>query len=181
MNNNGAWAKDSQEELLLGALPRDLRANVLMQFKLPPRDSSMFKYDKFRKHFLDIYTTTTTDAIIVLDTEGACTVLGVPLDSILPRVMLPHMPVVVNLQVIPIKESPASVQATEENPLANAKNSIDTKMDNMMNTFKESTFMQSRANECRYCGYKTAWAYTIEADKSRPHTPMYFTPPELST
>jgi len=94
--------------------------------------------------------------------------------------MLLHMPVVVILLAISSKDSPASAPATEENPIANAENSIDTKMDNMMNILKVSIFMLSRANEPRYCGYQTAWDYTIEADNSPPHTPMNFTPPKLS-
>jgi len=46
MISKGAFAEYSQVEMLLGALPRDLRAKAVMKLELDPRDPSTFKYDK---------------------------------------------------------------------------------------------------------------------------------------
>jgi hypothetical protein len=53
MIDKGALAAYSQVEMLLGALPRQLRAKAVMKHKLDPRDPSTFKYDKLRTHVLD--------------------------------------------------------------------------------------------------------------------------------
>jgi hypothetical protein len=44
--SKGAVAEYSQVEMLLEALPRDLRAKAVMKLELDPRDPSMFKYNK---------------------------------------------------------------------------------------------------------------------------------------
>jgi hypothetical protein len=46
MISKWALAEYSQVEMLLGALPRDLRAKAVMKHELDPRDSSTFKGDK---------------------------------------------------------------------------------------------------------------------------------------
>jgi hypothetical protein len=51
--NKGALAEYSRVEMLLGALSPDLRVQAVMKLELHPRDPSMFKYDKLRKHVLD--------------------------------------------------------------------------------------------------------------------------------
>jgi len=43
MINKGTLDEYSQVEMLLGALPNDLRAKVVMKPKLDPRDRSTFK------------------------------------------------------------------------------------------------------------------------------------------
>jgi len=49
MIDKGALAEYSQVEMLLGALPRNLRAKAVMKLELDPRDPSTFKYDKTPK------------------------------------------------------------------------------------------------------------------------------------
>jgi len=46
MINKGSLVKYSQVEMMLGALPRDLKANVVMKVELDPRNPSTFKHDK---------------------------------------------------------------------------------------------------------------------------------------
>jgi len=141
----GAQAEYSQVEMLLGALPRDLRAKAVKKLELDPRDPSTFKYDKLRKHVLD--KCSTADALAVLDSEGACTAPGVSPYSIPAGVPLPQMPVVVNLPAIPNEETTAPAQATEVIPIAKAENTSDTKMDNMMKACEAWTIQLSKANE----------------------------------
>jgi len=57
------------------------------------------------------------------------------------------MPVVVNFPAIANEETLAPAQATEEIPIAKAKNTIDMKMDEMMKAFEAWTFQLSKANE----------------------------------
>jgi len=177
--SKGALAEYSQGEMLLGALPRDLRVKAVMKLKLDPRDPSTFKHDKLRKHVLD--KCATADALALLDSEGACTAPGVSPYSIPARVRLQQMPVAVNLPAIPNEETLAPAQATEEIPIAKAENMIDTNMDNMMKDFEAWTFQLSKANEPRYGGYQTARAYAIQGEHPPPHTPMNIPPPDSPT
>ena len=173
--NKGALAEYSQVEMLLGALPRDLRAKAVMKLNLDPRDPSTFKYDKFPKHVLD--KGATADALALQDLEGACTAPGVSPYSIPAGVPLLQMPVVANLPAIPIEVTPAPSQAMEGIPIAKAENTIDTKMDDMMKPFEARTVRLSKANEPRFGGYQTARVYAIQADHPPTHTPMNFPPP----
>jgi hypothetical protein len=50
MINKGALAEYSTVEMLLRALPRDLRAQVVMKIDVDSGDPSRFKYDKLRMH-----------------------------------------------------------------------------------------------------------------------------------
>jgi len=59
----------------------------------------------------------TADALGLLDSEGARTVLAVSPYSVPAGVPLQQMPVVVNLPTIPCEESPAPAQATEVIPI----------------------------------------------------------------
>jgi len=154
--NKGAKAEYSQVEMLLGTLPRDLRAQAVMKLGLDPRDPSTFNYDKLPKYVLD--KCSTADALALLDSEDARTAPGVAPYAIPAGVPLPQMPVVVNLPAIPNEESQAPAPATEEIPITKAENTINTKMDNMMMAFEAWTFQQRNANEPRYRGYQTASA-----------------------
>jgi soluble lytic murein transglycosylase-like protein len=151
MISKGAFAEYSEVEMLLGALPRDLRAKAVMKLELVRRDPSMFKYNKLRKHVIG--KCATPDALALLDSDGACTVPGVSRYSVPAAVPLLRMAVVVNLAAIPKEETTAPVQATAEIPIAKAEYTIDTKMDNMMKPFDASTFQLCKANEPRYGGY----------------------------
>jgi len=130
----GALAEYSQVEMLLGALPRDWGAELVMILELDPRDPLAFKYDKLQKHVLD--TCVTSDALAHLKLEGGHMTLGVSPYSVRAGVPLPLMPDVVNLLAIPNKETPALAEATEEIPIAEAENTMDTKMDNIMKAFE---------------------------------------------
>ena len=156
MINRGTLAKYSQVEMLLGAILNDMRVKVIMKLELDPRDPSTLKYNKRRMHLLD--ECATTNALAHLHLEGAYTAPGVSPYSIPAAVPLPQMPVVVNLPAIPNKETPAAAQPTEEIAIANAVNTIDTKMDNMIMALEAWTFQLSKANEPRYGGYQTARA-----------------------
>jgi len=101
MIRRGALAEYSQVQMLLRALRRDLRAKAVMNLELDPRDPSRFKYKKLRMHVLD--KCATADALALLHSEGACTVPGVSPYLIPPGVLLPQMPVVVDLPAIPKK------------------------------------------------------------------------------
>jgi len=140
--------------MLLGALPRELSAKVVMELDLDPGDPSTFKGGKLQKHVLDICAT--ADALALLDSERARTVPGVSHYSIPAGVRLPHMPVVGNLPAIPNEETLAPAQAIEEIPIAKAENTIDTKMDKMMKAFEAWTLQLSIANGPRYGGSQTA-------------------------
>jgi hypothetical protein len=96
MIDKGALAEYSQVEMLLGALPRNLRAKAVMKLELDPRDPSTFKYDKLRKHVLD--KCVTADALALLDSEGARTAPGVSPYSVPAGVPHPQMPVVINFR-----------------------------------------------------------------------------------
>jgi hypothetical protein len=165
--------------MVLGALPRDLRAKAARKLKEDPRDLSTFKYDKLQKHVLN--KRATADALALLDSEAACTAPVFSPYSFPAEVPLPHMPVVANLPAIPNEETPAPAQAMEEIPIAKAENTIDTKMDNMMKAFEAWNFHLRKANEPRYGGYQTARAYAIQADHPPLHTPMNFPPPNAPT
>jgi hypothetical protein len=89
----------------------------------------------------------TADAITLLDSDRARTAPGVSPYSIPVGDPLPHTPVVVNLPAIPNEETLAPEQATEKSPIANAKNMIDMKIDNVMKDFKPWTLQVSKANE----------------------------------
>jgi hypothetical protein len=133
MIRNGALAEYSQVEMLFGSLPRDWKAKAVMKLKLDSRDPSTFKYNQLRKDVLDICAT--RDALALLDSEAACTAQGVSPYSIPLVVPLPQMPVVVNLPAFPNEETPAPAEATNENPIVEAKNTTDIKMDSMMKAF----------------------------------------------
>ena len=76
MISPGALAEYSLVEMLLRALPKDLRAKGVMKLELDPRDPLTFKYDKLRKHVL--HKCATADDLALLDWEEARTALGVP-------------------------------------------------------------------------------------------------------
>jgi len=103
---------------------------VVMKLDLDPRDPWGFKYDKLQKHVLD--KCVTGDGLALLDSDRPPPALGDSPHSIPDGVLLPHMPVVANLPAIPNEETLAPAQATEEIPITEANNTINTKMDNMM-------------------------------------------------
>jgi len=147
MISKAGLAESSQVEMLLGALTTDLKPKAVMKLELDPREPSTFKSDKLRKHVLD--KCSTADALVLLDSAGARTALGVSPYSIPAGVPLPQMPVLVNLPAIPNEETLAPAQATEEIRIAKAENTIDTKMDNMIKAIEAWTFHMSKANEPR--------------------------------
>jgi len=65
--NRRALAKYSQVEMMLGGLPRDWTAKVVMKLELDPRDHSTSKYDKVQNHVL--YQCGSTDSVALLDSE----------------------------------------------------------------------------------------------------------------
>jgi len=75
MIKKGALAEYSHVDMLLRALPRDLRAQAAMILDLDPGDPSMFKYNQLQKHVFD--KCANADALAPLDSEGAHTALGV--------------------------------------------------------------------------------------------------------
>jgi hypothetical protein len=120
--------------MLLGALPRDLRANAVTKLEQDPRYLSMCKNNKRRKNVTD--KCATADALAILDLECPLTAPGVCSYSIPAAVPLSQMPVVVNLPAIPSQKTLAPAQATLEMSIAKAKNTMDTKMDNVMKAFE---------------------------------------------
>ena len=179
MINMGGLAKYSQVDMLLGALPRDLRGKAVIKLELDPREPSTFKYNKLRKQVAD--NCVTADALILLDSEGTCTALGVSPYSIPAGVPLPQMPVVVNLPAIPSKKTPAPAEAVEEIPIADPDNTIDTKMEYIIKAFEWWTFQLSEANEPRYEGNQIVRAYPFQADHPPLHTEMNFPPQNTPT
>jgi len=105
MINKGALAEYSEVEMLLRALPRELRAKAVMKLELYPRDPSMFKDVKLRKHVLD--KCASPNALALLDSEGARTALGDSPYSIPAGVPLPQIPGVANLPAIHNEETPS--------------------------------------------------------------------------
>jgi len=174
MIKKGALAVYSEAEMLLRAIPRELKSIAVLQLELVPRDPLMFTFDTLRKHILD--KCFTADGLAQLDMGGTHMAPGVSCDSIPAGLCLPQMPVMVDHQVIPNKENLAPTQVLDEIPIRIAENIINTKMDNMMKAFEARTFQLSKANELRYRGYQTARAYTVDADHPPPHTPMNFSP-----
>jgi hypothetical protein len=101
-----------------------------MKLELDSRDPLRFKYRKLRKRVLD--KCETTDALALLDSEGARMVPGVSPYSIPAGVPPQQMSVVVNLPAIPNEGTLAPAQATEEIPFAKLENTTHTKKYNMM-------------------------------------------------
>jgi len=176
MINKRTLTEYTQVGMILGALRWDLRATMVMKPEPVPRDPETFEYNKLRIHVLDKYVP--SDALTLMDADGAHMAPGVSSYSIPAGVPLPQMAAVVNLPAIPSKETPAPAQAMEEIPITKADNTIDTKMHNMMKAFEAWTLRLSKANEPRYGGYQTARAYTIQADHPPRPTPINFPPLE---
>jgi len=154
--------------MLLTALPSDLRTKPEMEPELDPRDPLTFTYGKIRMHALD--NGGTADALAILDSGGVHISPGVSPYSIPAGVLLPQMPVVVNLPAIHREETPTAAQTTEEIPIANAENTIHTTMDTKVIAFEVSTVQMSKTIEPRYGGYQTAGVDTIQTDHPLPHT-----------
>jgi len=93
MVDKGAFAVYSPVEILLRDLPRNLRAKSGMKLQIDLRVPLMFKYNTLSRHVIDPLVT--TDALDLLDSEGACAVPGVSPYSIPVRVPLPQMLVVI--------------------------------------------------------------------------------------
>jgi hypothetical protein len=91
-------------------------------------------YNTLRKHVLE--KCASPDALAPLDSEGARMAPGVSHYSITAGVQLWQMLVVVKLPAIPNEETPATVQVMVQLPISKAKNTIDTKMDNIMKAFE---------------------------------------------
>jgi len=176
MINQGALAKYPQVEMLLGALPRYLKANAVMKLEVDLRNPSTFKYNKPQKSILDQCGTTNAPALAFVYSEAACAAPGVCPYSIEAGVPLLQMPEIVNLPEISKKETPAPAQAMEETRNARGENTIEIMIDNLMKAFEAGTFQLSNVNELRYGAYQTARAYPIRADHPPQHTPMNFPP-----
>jgi len=175
MINKGAVAEYSEVEMSLGALPRDLRAKALLKLELDSRDPWTFTHDELWNCVFHICVT--ANVVALLDLERAFEVLGVSPYSISTGVVLPQMPVEVNLPASPSEETLAPAQATEKIPITKAKDTIHIKMDNFMKAFVAWTFQMSNVNEPRYGGYNTARAYPIQDDHPPSHTAMNYPPP----
>jgi hypothetical protein len=130
-----------------------------MKLELDPRDPSKWKYDKLRKHVLN--DSANADDVVLLDPEDAPQPPGVHPYSIPAGVPVPPMPVVVNIPLIPNEETLAPAQDTEEIPIGKAKNSFNTKMNNMMKPFEAWAVQPSKATDPSYAGYLTARVYAI--------------------
>jgi hypothetical protein len=89
MTSKGTLAEYSQEEMFLGALPRDMRAKVVITLELDPRYTSTFNYHKLRKHVF--VKCAIADAHTLLDSEGARTARAVYPYSIQAGVRLPQI------------------------------------------------------------------------------------------
>jgi len=156
--------------MLLWALPRELGVKAVMKFNQDPTDPSMFQYNKHRIHFR--VKCVMADALTLHDSEGAHSLLGVSPYSVLAGVPLPQMWAVINLLATPCEETLAPAQATEEIPIANVQNSIDSNMDNKRKAFEAWTIQMTKVQEPRYGGYQTARPYAIYTDHPPPHIPM---------
>ena len=159
---------------MLRALPRESRTKAVLILDLNPRDLSTLEYDTLRTNVLD--KCVTSDALPILDLDGAHTALGVSPYSIPAGVRLTQMPVVANLPATPNEETAAPAQAMEEICIPKAENTIDTEMEDMMKPFEARTSQLSNAIESRSGGYQTARVYAIQADHLPPRTPMNFPP-----
>jgi len=100
-----AMAEYWQVEMLFRALLKKLKGNAVVKLKLDPRDPSMFKSDKLRKHSLD--ECVNGNALGLLNSDGAPMEPGVPPYSVPAEVPLPQMSVVINLLAIPREDTPA--------------------------------------------------------------------------
>jgi len=105
----------SQEEMLLGALPRDLCAKAVIKLEIYPRDPSMFKYNKLRKHVIGKCAAANT--LTLLHSEEADMAPGVSPFSVPAAILLPRVPLAVNHLTIPTEETPVPAQATETIPI----------------------------------------------------------------
>jgi hypothetical protein len=98
MINKGALAKYSHQEMLLRAVPRELRATAVTKLELDPRDPSTFNYLRLRNHALN--KCMTANALALLYSHGARTAPGFSPYSIPAGVPLPQIAVVVMLPAI---------------------------------------------------------------------------------
>jgi hypothetical protein len=119
-------AKDSQMEMLHGALPRNLRATGVIILQQHPTDHSPFKYKQLCEHVFD--KCVTADALTLLVSAGARTGLGVSPYSIAAGVSPRQLPLVIIFPTIPITETPAPEQPMEEIPIAIGEDTINTTM-----------------------------------------------------
>lgn len=133
--------------MLLRAVGRYLRANVVMKLELDHTDPSMFIYDKLCNHVPN--NCATANALTLLNTKGACKTQRVPRYSIPDGVPLQQMRAVINIPAIASKEIPVPAQAPEEIPIAEANNNINTVIDSMLNEFETWTFHRGKPNEPR--------------------------------
>lgn len=172
-------AEYSQVEMLLAALPSELRVQVVLPLELDIREPSTFNYNKLRKH---VHKKCVTPAALTLrDAEGAITTLRFSRSSIPAGFLLPKMPVVVNLSVLPSEATQAPAQATKKHPIPKVRNTIDMTIDKMTTAFEGWTILMSKANEPINGGHQTARAYPIPADHALPHSPMDIPPPKAPT
>lgn len=104
MINKGAFARYSHQEMLLHAVPRELRATAVTKLELDPRDPSMFKYLKLQNHALS--KCITADALALLYWHGACTAPAFSPYSIPAGVPLPQIAVLVMLLAITCEATP---------------------------------------------------------------------------
>lgn len=104
MTDTEALADDSQMHILLGDLPWELKANVVMKLELDPRNPSMFTYATLQKLVFNncFHTYDRT----ILDLDGARMVPRVHLYSVRAAIPFPQMLALVNLLAICREEIP---------------------------------------------------------------------------
>jgi len=169
MIDKGVFAEYTQVEMVLGALPTNLSAKVVMKLELDLWDPSKCKYNKLWKHIFD--RCVTAEAHAHLDLEGASSAPGVSPGSVAAGVPLPQMPAVIIVPAIPRTVTPAPAAATKEIPVAKANNTIDMKIEIMMRACEAWTFQMSKVNAPAQGGYQTGRVYDIQADNPPLLTP----------
>jgi len=101
----GVLAEYTQVEMLLGAIPHNMRVTVLMKLKLRCRNPSILTYVNILKYVLN--TSVTGNAVALIVMEGACSATEVSPYSVPAGVPHTQWPVVMNLPAIPSVEIPS--------------------------------------------------------------------------
>ena len=174
MDTKGTLYEFAQVEMLLGVLPKDLKAKAIIKLELDPQEPETFKYDSLHKYILDKYIT--ADALTLLDTDTAHIAPEVSSYSIPTGDPLPQMPSVTSTSQ-ENEPSTATTTAvittpnTETTATEKQEETIDTKMDNMMKAFEAWTVQLTKATYPRpqYTRYQMARAHANQADNPPMH------------
>jgi len=80
MSNNWTMVEYWEVDILLGALPRDMRITLVGNLQLDPRDHLIISTDTLQKHVL--HKRATTHTLALLDWESVHAVVGLYPDSV---------------------------------------------------------------------------------------------------